>query len=119
MPLFGLHPDTRQVTAASSGSAHVRLRFQPTPPPTDEEVAVGHQGVEVGVEAVFDLEDTSSEIRGQGGLDGVQLLRRIRPEVDLGGLQARVAQPERDLPDVPRRLEAVDRTGVAVMPSSA
>ena len=41
-----------------------------------------------------------------------QLLNRVHAKIHLGRLQTRMAQPERDLSDIARRLERMDRTTV-------
>jgi hypothetical protein len=53
------------------------------------------------------------EHRRRGRSESFELFGWVSSQVDLGALEAGMAEPERDLADVPCRLEGVHRTGVS------
>src|SRR6266849_7898760 len=53
------------------------------------------------------------------GFNSFKLLRWISPQIDFGRLHIIMAQPQRHLPDIPRRLQHQHGTGMPLMPCAA
>lgn len=68
---------------------------------------------EQGDQFVWRPEDTPPQIRGNDGLDRVELLCGIGAYIDLGGCEIGMSKPQGHLPDVLRRLQNDHRACVS------